>query len=97
MDTAIIIGSITGGIVRGLVGFIKHRYAYKEVKFDLAKFVSTLLISGLVGLVAGFTLQEFGFPALGVSTLTPALGLLVGYAGGDFLENLWKILLKKQQ
>ncbi|MCD6086104.1 hypothetical protein J7J37_00915 [bacterium] len=27
-----------GGVVRGLVGFIKHQYSYKNVSFNLAYF-----------------------------------------------------------
>jgi hypothetical protein len=26
---------------------------------------------------------------------TPAIAFIVGYAGGDFLENIYKIILKK--
>jgi len=32
---------------------------------------------------------------LGVSVFSPALSFIVGYAGGDFLENIYKILTKK--
>jgi len=37
--------------------------------------------------------NEVGFTFLG--SFTPALGFIVGYAGGDFIENIYKIIIKK--
>lgn len=94
MMSYIFLGGVVGGMTRGLVGFVKHRYAYKEVKFDLAKFISTVGISGMVGVISAFTVQELGFTFLGADALSFAMSIVIGYAGGDFLENLYKIILK---
>ncbi|MDO8470468.1 MAG: hypothetical protein Q7S63_00645 [bacterium] len=90
----IILGGIIGGVVRGLVGFVKYRYSYKDVKFDIVKLSSTAAISGLVGLISSFTVKELGFSFLGAPSMSFAMAIIVGYAGGDFLENLYKIILK---
>src|SRR3989344_4573282 len=90
----IIFGGVIGGVMRGLVGFAKYRYSYKDVKFDAGKFVSTVSISGLVGVVSSFTVKELGFTFLGTSSLSFAMAIVVGHAGGGFLENLYKIILK---
>lgn len=90
----IILGGVIGGAMRGLVGFVKYRYSYKDVKFDVVKFSSTAAISGLVGLVSAFTVKELGFSFLGAPSMSFAMAIVVGYAGGDFLENLYKIILK---
>ena len=94
MEIALLAG-FTGGVVRGLVGFIKHRYSYKNVSFELPYFVSMMAISGVVGGVATFAVSELGISFLGVESLSYAMALIIGYAGGDFLENIYKIILKK--
>jgi len=78
-----------------LVGFIKHQFSYKNVKFDLKYFVGMMFISGVVGLLIAMAIKETGIKFLGSDVLTPALAFIIGYAGGDFLENLYKIIVKK--
>ncbi len=82
-------------MIRGLVGFIKHQYSYKEVPFELTYFLSMMMVSGVIGAVATLSVRELGMSFLGIETLSPALSLIIGYAGGDFLENVYKIILKK--
>ena len=91
----VFIAGFFGGVIRGLVGFIKHQYSYKEVKFKPTYFISMMTISGIVGIVAAFSVKELGFSILGTESLSPAMALIIGYAGGDFLENIYKIILKK--
>ena len=91
----VLLAGLVGGLIRGLVGFIKHQYSYKEVPFDLPYFVTMMVISGIVGGVATLSVQELGMSFLGVATLSPAMAVIIGYAGGDFLENVYKIILKK--
>jgi len=90
----ILIAGFGGGVVRGLVGFTKHQFKFKNVKFDLKYFIATMFISGIVGLlvavaVKGVEGEVFAF------TVSPAIAFIAGYAGGDFIENLYKILFKK--
>ncbi|MDD2672534.1 MAG: hypothetical protein PHW43_09000 [Syntrophales bacterium] len=79
--------------MRGLVGFVKHQLSYKEVKFRFSYFLGMMLVSGIIGSVAAFAIKEIGFTLLG--SFTPALSFIIGYAGGDFIENIYKIIIKK--
>lgn len=83
-----------GGAIRGLVGFIKHQYSYKNVKFDLYYFLAMASLSGIIGLVSVAVAQELGLVLVNVR-VGPAMALVIGYAGGDFIENLYKLLMKK--
>lgn len=82
-----------GGILRGLVGFVKHQLSYKEVKFRFSYFLGMMLISGIIGGVASLAIKEIGFTLLG--SFSPALSFIIGYAGGDFVENIYKIIIAK--
>ena len=69
-----------GGIIRALVGFVKNKTIEKVDHFRPQYFLLTILISGVVGAVAGaLTDTEW------------QVSFLAGYAGTDFIENLYKI------
>ena len=89
----IVVAAFGGGVLRGLVGFIKYQFSYKEVKFRPYYFFSMMLLSGIVGTVATIAIKEIGFTLL--DSFTPALAFIIGYAGGDFIENIYKIIIKK--
>lgn len=93
--SSILIAGFGGGMVRGLVGFIKHQYSYKKVSFDLPYFLAMVFISGVVGLLTAMAVRELGWTFLGLSELNSALAFIIGYAGGDFLEDIYKIIIKK--
>ncbi|MEA2098473.1 MAG: hypothetical protein U9P70_05370 [Patescibacteria group bacterium] len=91
---SILLAGFGGGAVRGLVGFTKHQFSYKNVGFNLPYFIAMMLISGIIGLLSAVVVKELGLSFLELD-YTPALAFVVGYAGGDFLENLYKIVVKK--
>ena len=93
MYLLILIAGFGGGAVRGLVGYIKYQYAYKNVKFKLPYFLGMTFLSGAIGLAVAMSVQNIGFTLEG--TFSPALSFIVGYAGGDFVENIYKIIIKK--
>lgn len=93
MYALIVIASFGGGVVRGVVGFIKHQFSYKNVGFNFPYFLGMMFISGIVGTVSTIAVKELGFTLFG--SFTPALSFVVGYAGGDFIENIFKIIIKK--
>jgi hypothetical protein len=39
--------------------------------------------------------RDLGLTFLGLPVITPAIAIVVGYAGGDFIENIFKILTGK--
>lgn len=89
----IFIAAFSGGVLRGLVGFAKHQFSYKEVKFRPRYFFGTMFVSGVVGLLAALAVKEIGFTLLG--DFSKALAFITGYAGGDFIENIYKIIIRK--
>jgi len=89
----ILLAGFFGGIVRGLVGFIKHQFSYKNVPFRVGYFLVMSFLSGIIGLTVAAAVREIGFTYQGF--FTPALAFIVGYAGGDFIENIYKIIVKK--
>jgi hypothetical protein len=93
MYISILIAGFGGGAVRGLVGFIKHQFAYKNVGFKLSYFLGMAFLSGIIGLLAVVSIKEIGFTLAG--SFNPALSFIIGYAGGDFIENIYKIIIKK--
>ena len=95
MYLSIFIAGFGGGALRGLVGFLKHQFSYKNVEFRLPYFLCIMFLSGVVGLLVAIAVKETGITFLGLDYLTPALAFIIGYAGGDFLENIYKIIMKK--
>jgi len=89
----IFIAAFGGGFFRGLVGFIKHQFSYKNVPFRWKYFLGMMAVSGLIGIVSAIAIKELGFTLFG--QFTPALAFVIGYAGGDFIENIYKIIIKK--
>lgn len=89
----ILLSGFLGGAIRGVVGLIKHRLSYKEVPFRWKYFLGMVLVSGLIGFTVVAVVKDLGFTLQ--SMFSWSLALLIGYAGGDFLENMYKIILQK--
>lgn len=92
---SILLAGLLGGAIRGLVGYTKYRSSYKGVPFEPNHFIFNLTVSGIVGFLAAWVSRDLGITFLGLSTITPALAVIIGYAGGDFIENIFKILTGK--
>ncbi|MCP6719351.1 MAG: hypothetical protein KJI71_03910 [Patescibacteria group bacterium] len=93
MNYLLLLAGFLGGIVRGLMGFIKHQFSYKNVAFKLPYFLGMTFLSGIIGLLVVMAAKGVSFTLEGA--FSPALGFIVGYAGGDFIENIYKIIIKK--
>ena len=91
----VLLSGFLGGVLRGLVGYIKYRSSYKNMPFMPIYFAFSVAVSGAVGLLAAWITKDLGITFLGLPFITPALALVIGYAGGDFIENLFKILTGK--
>jgi len=85
MYIPVLIAGFIGGAIRGIFGFVKHQYSYKNVGFKAPYFFLMAFLSGIVGLVASYLI-----------TGNIIFALIVGYAGGDFIENLYKMIAKKE-
>ena len=92
--TLALLAGFAGGAIRGLVGFIKYQYSYKNVPFKLWYFLLMVGLSGLVGLSAGWIIKSI-IDVEVVPEIINVYAFIAGYAGGDFIENVFKIILKK--
>lgn len=90
----ILIAGFGGGVIRGLVGYIKHQYSYKNVGFNVSYFLTMMFLSGIIGLLTAAVLEELSEQIISVN-FSSAVAFVTGYAGGDFLENIYKIIIKK--
>lgn len=93
--TSFVIAGIIGGLLRGGLGVAKYSLSYKDVNLRPWYFGGTVALSGIIGGAAAWVTNDLGVGLLGVEKLSPAIALIIGYAGGDFLENIAKILFKK--
>ncbi len=84
-----------GGLVRGIVGYLKYQFAYRRVKLNPLYLLVMVGLSAVVGAAASWVVSESGLEIPGITKLNPAIAFIVGYAGGDFIENLYKILIGK--
>ena len=60
MYLLILAAGFGGGVLRGLVGFIKHQYSYKNVKFELSYFLGMMFLSGVIGVITATVINELG-------------------------------------
>jgi uncharacterized membrane protein required for colicin V production len=82
MNWLILLFGFFGGVIRGLVGFIKHQFSYKDVGFNLNYFLAMMFLSGIIGLTVAYVFKQDSL----------VFCLVVGYAGGDFIENVYKTI-----
>ena len=72
-----------GGAVRGMVGVLKA--LRQNRKISRRYFATTLLLSALIGLIAGlFVENDIKFT------------ILAGYVGSDFIESLYKVRFREK-
>ena len=89
----ILVFGFLGGVIRGLVGFIKHQFSYKNVPFKWGYFLAMMAVSGFIGLIIVSALKDIGFTFN--QSFNFGLAVIIGYAGGDFVENIYKIIVNK--
>jgi len=90
----IVVAGLGGGLVRGLIGYIKYQFAYKNVGFNLPYFFGMMFLSGVIGFLCAAAVNGL-YPDMLGGIFTPAIAFVAGYAGGDLLDNLYKIIFKK--
>ena len=91
-----LIAGFGGGLLRGVIGYLKHQYDYKNVGFDTKYFLGMAFLSGIIGLLTSVAVSESGI-LQSIELFTPAFAFIVGYAGGDFLDGVYKIILGKNK
>ena len=91
----IMLAGALGGTLRGLIGYFKYFNRFKNIAFKPLHFFGMVGVSALVGLLAAWAVSDLEIKVLGFETLPPAMAFIIGYAGGDFIENFFKIVTKK--
>ena len=91
----ILLAGCLGGVLRGLIGYFKYYKRYKNVQFKPIHFFGMVGVSGLVGLLAAWAVEDLNIGLLGFDTIPASMAFIIGYAGGDFIENFFKIITKK--
>ncbi|MDD2757679.1 MAG: hypothetical protein PHV29_03730 [Candidatus Pacebacteria bacterium] len=56
-----------------------------------------MLLSGVVGVLTAVAIDQLMISFEGITYVSPAIAFIIGYAGGDFLDGIYKILLKKEK
>jgi len=74
----ILIGGFGGGAIRGLVGYLKHQYSYKNVGFDVKYFTVMMFLSGIVGLLAAIAIDQSMISFEGIDYVSPAIAFIIG-------------------
>jgi hypothetical protein len=92
---SILIAGFGGGVVRGLMGFLKNQYNYKNSGFSVPYFFAMVFLSGIVGVLTAVAIKYSFISLEGISYVSPSIAFIIGYAGGDFLEGVYKIMIKK--
>lgn len=93
---SILISGFGGGVVRGILGYLKHQYDYKNVGFDVKYFFGISFLSGIIGLLTAVAISEAGI-IKSINEFSPAIAFIIGYAGGDFLDGIYKIILQQSK
>jgi len=70
-----------GGIIRAIVGMLKHKVFTGKEKFQGRKFLFTIITSALIGSFCALLMVE-----------DYRLVLLAGYAGTDLIQGVYKIV-----
>ena len=76
-----------GGLIRAAVGILKWqtRAPTKSMKFSSRYLISTVLLAGLLGVVAGLYIMN-----------DARFAVLAGYAGTDFIDSLCKVRFRER-
>ncbi len=90
-----LIAGFLGGVLRGGMGLVKYMTSYKDVEVRPYYFLGSMLLSGLIGYVAAWIAKDAGHIFLGIESVPISFAIIAGYAGGDMIENLFKIGMKE--
>jgi hypothetical protein len=90
-----IVGGFIGGLLRGGVGIFKYITSYKDVEIRPYYFIGSVALSGVVGCVTAWALSDIATVFLEVGAMPVSFAIIAGYAGGDLIENIFKIVAKE--
>lgn len=91
------IAGFFGGLLRGGVGLVKYITSYKDVEIRPYYFFGIVFFSGIVGYVSAWVAKDIAQVFLEMETLPITFAVIAGYAGGDLIENFFKIIMREPQ
>jgi hypothetical protein len=56
-----------------------------------------IFLLGVVGVLVAVAIDQSMISFEGITYVSPAIAFIIGCAGGDFLDGIYKILLKKAE
>jgi len=96
LASPLLIAGLAGGMLRAVVGYIKAKNALKKSpNFSPLYLLSTVFASGAIGYLTVWFFYDLREIVLGSLPFTPAISAVLGYAGGDIMENVYKIFTKR--
>ncbi len=90
-----LIAGFLGGLLRGGMGLVKYMTSYKDIEIRPYYFLGSVLLSGIIGYVAAWVMQDVSHVFLEIDSIPISFAIIAGYAGGDLIENLFKIGMKE--
>ncbi len=89
-----LIAGMFGGLLRGAVGLTKYMTSYKDVEMRPQYFLGSIAVAGIIGYTSAWVARDVANIFLEAETFPVSFAVVIGYAGGDFLENIFKIAVK---
>ncbi len=92
-----LIAGFIGGLLRGGMGLFKYTTSYKDIEIRPLYFGGMVLLTGIIGWVSSWIVKDALDIFLEVKEVPLSFAIVSGYAGGDFIENVFKIAMKEPQ
>ncbi len=97
MDIGFFIAGLFGGLLRGGMGLFKYMTSYKDVEIRPFYFAAMVVLTGVVGWVSAWIAGDVLRIFLEIESAPVSFAVVAGYAGGDFIENVFKIAMREPQ
>ena len=97
MNTSFFIAGLFGGLLRGGMGLFKYMTSYKDVKIRPYYFAGMVVLTGVIGWVSAWVAGDALRIFLELETVPVSFAVVAGYAGGDLIENIFKIAIQEPQ
>lgn len=92
-----LIAGLLGGLLRGGMGLFKYTTSYKDVEIRPFYFAGMVALTGVIGWTSAWIAQDAIAIFLEIESPPLSFAVVAGYAGGDFIENLFKIATREPQ
>lgn len=92
-----LIAGFIGGLLRGGMGLFKYTTSYKDIEIRPLYFGGMVLLTGVIGWISSWIVKDAVDIFLDISEVPLSFAIVAGYAGGDFIENVFKIAMKEPQ